>query len=233
MLRRDLIAFHSRLWLWPREGLQDDGQKRVVPDETTNDGIGRDARVCGRGPGADVDAHGDVREFHRRAVVRVGVYGSVSGIKFRDSTHLSGGFVIDYSSTFFGPGNYLTAGVGPVDGLGSHFGFTADLPSGADEVSLDVMYVGGFSSLIILRGYTLTGELVAEQAGPPDAPQPFNLGINSSEFNIRKIQVSADAVSTGYDNIKYTVLPEPGLSSSMLISVAMMNRRRRRSDRTV
>jgi len=143
----------------------------------------------------------------------------VSGIRFYDSTHPSGGFVIDYSSTYFGPGNYLTAGVGPVDGLGSDFGFTSDLPSAADQVSLDVSYVGGLTSLVILRGYALTGELVAEQAGPPDAPRPFHLAIHSDQFNIVKAQVSVGAIDIGYDNVSYRIVPEPSLLSLIVFFV--------------
>ena len=154
----------------------------------------------------------------------------LSGITLRDSTHPSGGFSIEYSSTEFGGGNYLTAGgyaPGPGNHWGANFGFIGDLSSPANNISVDVSYPGfGDSGSVVLKGYDSVGTLIAQQAGAPGAPGPFTLTIHSSQFDIVKLQVTVDAIDTGYDNVSYTILPEPH-SVSLVLAAAVLALRRR------
>jgi hypothetical protein len=154
----------------------------------------------------------------------------LSGITFRDSSHPGGGFVIDYSATLFGDGNYLTAGVyvpGPGSGFGAFFGFTGDLPQQANEVGVDVRY-GADRSEVSLQGFDALGNLLAQQGGPPGQNLlPFSLEIHSSAFEIRSFRVSVGGGAAGYDNISYTIVPEPAFAWGVLgIGALSMQRRR-------
>jgi hypothetical protein len=153
----------------------------------------------------------------------------LSGIHFRNSTNFPapGGFVIDFSPTYFGGGNYLTAGGIAVGALGGNFGFTADLPLAANEVDLDVMYVLNSPTNVLLQGFNTQGTLVAQQAGQTAFRHQFNLAINSANFDISTFKVSVDGGAAGYDNISFVVVPEPTYTL-LLTSGAMLGLMRRR-----
>jgi hypothetical protein len=158
----------------------------------------------------------------------------LSGITFRDSTHpFSHDFAIDGNpgGFYFGaPGNYLTAGGGPVAALGSYFGFTADLPSPANCVSLDAVYQDDAITTMVLLGLDKTGAVVAQQSPPPGTTNPFTLTITSSQYDITTFRVSIRTGFSGYDNISYTVLPEPSLLGWAGV-IALVCRRRRSKGR--
>jgi hypothetical protein len=155
-----------------------------------------------------------------------------SGIRFRDSTHLDGGFTIDYSTTPFGTGNYLTAGgvvAGPGGWLGAFFGFTADLPEPARRVGMDV--TGGLFGIsgMAVRGFDSAGVMVAEVVAPVGLAKTFQFELVSGEYDIVRVQAVMPPVATGYDNIRYTVLPEPGgmVGAGVLAGVWVGGRRGR------
>jgi hypothetical protein len=53
--------------------------------------------------------------------------------------------------------------------------------------------------------------VVAQQVPPPGTTNPFTLTITSPQYNITSFRVSVGTGFSGYDNISYTVLPEPSL----------------------
>jgi hypothetical protein len=155
----------------------------------------------------------------------------LSGITFSGSTHISGGFAIDYSDTQFGGGNHLAAAYtpGPTGGWDPNFGFAASFPSPANRASLDVDYQNN-PSVLLLKAFDSANNLVAQQAGPaPGAPDPFTLQVASSQFNIVRVQlISGGSVSTAYDNVSITVAPEPASIAMAMGSASIMSLRRRR-----
>jgi hypothetical protein len=149
----------------------------------------------------------------------------LSGITFRESTHVSQIFVVNYSSTFFGPGRFLSSGVIADGGLGAYFGFTGDLPLPANHVSIDAMYSGGGPpSQITLQGLDAVGSLVAQQTGPASGSVPFTLAINSAQLDISTIRVIASGVSSGYDNVNFTIIPEPMGAPALMLVVLLVRR---------
>ena len=154
---------------------------------------------------------------------------SLSGITFRNSTHPPiGGFDIDSYSSYFSGGNYLTSGIIAPGGLGSYFGFTADLPTAADSVSLDAIYHADARSEVVLQGFDSQGNLIAQEAGPPGLSQSsFSLQITSDQYNITRIQVSVGGGFSGYDNIAYTYFPEPHALFTLIPLTLPPHRRRR------
>lgn len=151
----------------------------------------------------------------------------LSGIFFHHSTHPpAGGFVIDYSPTFFGGGNYVTSGAGPTGGLGAYFGFTGDLAAPANHVSIDVYSSGGFQPDITLKALDATGAVAAQDSGPSVFTDPFTLEVTTASYKITKIQLFAGAAAAGYDNISYSV-PEPTACGLLAMTCAFAVRRRR------
>jgi hypothetical protein len=157
----------------------------------------------------------------------------LSGITFRNSTNAPapGGFVIDGSDHFFGRGNYLTAGGGPTDSFGASFGFTADLPAPADTLSLDAIYLADSRANVLLQGINASGIVTAEQAGPGGTSSaPFSLQITSSQFDIASFRVSVVAGASGYDNISFTIVPEPFGAFVASSAATMFLPRRKRAE---
>jgi hypothetical protein len=153
---------------------------------------------------------------------------ALSGITFSRSTNppLPGGFAINGDPlNLFDGTNYLTAGGGPNDGLGANFGFSGALPEPADQVSADVFVQG--SAGVTLNGFDSMGVLVAQESGPPSTSR-FNIEISSSQYNITSFQLSVVDRGTGYDNITYTILPEPTPISCLLLAISfpLLHRRR-------
>jgi hypothetical protein len=160
----------------------------------------------------------------------VGFTEPASGIYFHDSTHPpNGGFDVDRSfGVVWSPGYYLTSGGGP-EVYGSFFAFTADLPAAADRVGMDVMYLGAPASNFQLKGYDAAGVVVAQQSGPAVNTQPFHIEISSPSYDIVRIQTFVQGGAVGYDNISYTVLPEPGVAlGGVAVGGVVLGRRRGR-----
>lgn len=159
----------------------------------------------------------------------------LSGITFRDSTASGHGFSIDYAIDPFGVSTYLTSGgYTPGDGrtLGYDFGFTADLPAPAIRVGLDVAYVPGTVGSpagTMLRAYNTSGAVVAQTTVPGFVASPFHLEATSLAYDIVRLSITVPDIATGYDNVSYTVLPEPvgmtALVCPVLASLAMRRRR--------
>jgi hypothetical protein len=154
-----------------------------------------------------------------------------SGIGFRNSTHpIAGAFVVEYSSTNFGAGNYLTSGgysPGPIGGFGSYFGFTADLPAAADRVSMQVSCIFESTSNVQLIGFNSKGDPVAAVTAADGLTNPFTLEIDSARYDITTFRVSVNGGAEGYDNISYTILPEPSLLTICSFTGFLGCRRRR------
>ena len=130
---------------------------------------------------------------------------SLSGITFSAATSPLGAFVVDSDSQVaFDGTNYLTGGVGPNDGFGAGFGFTATLPEPSDRVSAFVLSFGPQSN-VVLSGFDSTGALVAQESGPSTSTDPFNIEIDSAQYNIVYFQFSVMYRAMAYDNI--TVAP--------------------------
>jgi hypothetical protein len=155
----------------------------------------------------------------------------LSGITFHDSTHANGGFTIEFSGTEFGGGNYLSAGgyaPGPGHSWAGNFGFVGDLPSLAQRVSVDVTHSVGDTSSIKMRAFDADGNLLMVDSAPMGAPPNFVLTVTSRNFAIARFQLQGGAaIATGYDNISYEIVPEPGLVSGLLGIGALSMRRRR------
>jgi hypothetical protein len=156
----------------------------------------------------------------------------LSGIFFHDATGGTHSFTIEYASTEFGGGNYLTNGIvspGPTGSWTGDFGFSADLPAPANRVSFDITYNGNHLTGVVLTGYDGSGGVVAQEQGPVSAPSNFTFEITSPHYDITHFTVAVHGgVFTGYDNVSYTVLPEPTGLWLALPAAAMIARRRRR-----
>ena len=149
----------------------------------------------------------------------------LSGITFRNSTHPSQGFIINGSpdGRYFGGGHYLTAGGGPYNGMAPYFGFTADLPAPANHVRIDMVYGSGFLPGALLRGFDALGNLVAQQYGPTNIGGQnvqFSLEISDAAYSIRMFQVSVNGGVAGYDNVRYTIVPEPALAGLAMFAIS-------------
>jgi hypothetical protein len=136
----------------------------------------------------------------------------LSSITFRNSTNppLPGGFDINFSSTYFGGGNYLTSG-GSGDGvLGTSFGFTADLPAVADNIQLDALYLTGSRANVTLEALNSSASVIAQQSGPVGISNAaFSLQVSSGQFDITTIRLLAGPGASACDNISITIAPEP------------------------
>ena len=153
----------------------------------------------------------------------------MSGMTFRNSTTppSPGGFVIDFSPSYFGGGNYLTSGGIGVGVLGGSFGFTADLPAAANNVQLDALYQSDPRSNVTLQALNSSASIVAQQSGPAgNSNSPFSLQVSAGQFNITSIRVIAGGGASAYDNISITIAPEPTMIFLPLAAVAMLRRRR-------
>jgi hypothetical protein len=157
------------------------------------------------------------------------LFDPISGILFHDATGGTHSFEIEYSSTIFGGGYYLVNGgytPGAPPSWTGNFGFSADLPIAASRVSFDISYVVGDLSGVTLTGYDAANQIVAKRNGPFPVANPFTLEITSSQYDITHFTVTVNGVSVGYDNVSYTVVPEPGL---VVGAVAVLRRRGRGS----
>ncbi|HEY1686831.1 MAG TPA: hypothetical protein VGG19_18870 [Tepidisphaeraceae bacterium] len=137
----------------------------------------------------------------------------LSGITFFNSTGGTQNFVIEYSSMEFGGGNYLTSALyspGSGGSWAASFGFTADLPTPANSLSISVTHSIGNTSTIQLEAFNSNNVLVAQKSAISNAPDPFTLEVISTEYDIASFKmIVSSQIGTGYDNISYTYLPEP------------------------
>src|SRR5205085_657843 len=107
-------------------------------------------------------------------------------------------------------------------------GFSADLPSGSNRVSIAMTYPGfGSTSSVTLTGFNGGGDIIAQQSGPSNAPDPFSLEINSAQFDITRLQVQVPmGFFAAYDNISFTIVPEPVESTVFFVLLLPIRRRR-------
>ena len=151
----------------------------------------------------------------------------LSGIAFSDPTppHL---FFIGNGLPEFGRGNDLAGGDGGAEG---YLGFVATLPFTSDQVSVDIAWSGtppGSSGITLegFNGLNAAGALITQQT-ISNAADPYTLQINSNQYNINSFKVEVDAVSAAYDNISYTILPEPSQISCLIAGASFFVMRRR------
>jgi hypothetical protein len=155
----------------------------------------------------------------------------LSDITFSDSTY--GSFGIDYSAMQFGGGNHLATMVivGPVSSWDNFFGFTGTLPAPANRVSIDVSYPG-FENVsgLLLKAFDGRNNVVAQQFGPPNYPaEPFTMQVTSSQFDIAKFQIVPNGgIDSVYDNISYTIAPDPMNLASIATATLVYAARRAR-----
>jgi hypothetical protein len=66
---------------------------------------------------------------------------------------------------------------------------------------------------MVVTGYNAAGTVVAQQLAPVGGgtANPYHFEINSGGYDIVRFVVQSPAIGTGYDNVSYTVLPEPGV----------------------
>jgi hypothetical protein len=156
----------------------------------------------------------------------------ISGIIFTNSTGPTDDFDIADGLVEFSNDNYL--GSGSPAGWSWEFGFTGKLPAPADQVSIEVSDGGiGYDSNVTLEGLDKNNNVIAEQSGistPPGTfgPDPFTIQIISPDYNVVSFQVIAVGIFTGYDNITYTILPEPTPISCLFLAISfpILNRRK-------
>jgi hypothetical protein len=155
----------------------------------------------------------------------------LSSESFREPTGPLKGFSIDSASGLFGGGMYLTSGgysPGPGGGVFSTFGFKGDLPSLANRLSIDVSHLGGDTSQVSLTGFNSLGGVVSQSFGQADAQDPFRIQVTSNSFNFASFQVQVPpGLSAGYDNISFTIVPEPSIVATLGGIVAFFPRSRR------
>jgi hypothetical protein len=167
----------------------------------------------------------------------------LSGITF-NNINPAGGLGACYFNSPVGPSLYqnnvvLEENV-PQGGVfwSGNFSIHGLLPTPASSLSVDVLYdydrianPRGPSGVVTLEGFDAQGTLVGSISTPPlnqDAEQThLSLSFASP---ISSFSVVADNVSTDYDNISFTTVPEPTACSQILMgAVGLVGRRRVRS----
>jgi hypothetical protein len=143
---------------------------------------------------------------------------SGSGITFSNSTGPTQDFEITDGLSEFGYSNYLSSG-STAPGWSYQFGFTGGLLSPSNYVSLKVSDGGSSNATgLTLEGFNSVGMIIVQQSGSSIESDPFTLQITSSQYDITSFKVIAAGIFTGYDNISYTILPEPASISFLLLS---------------
>jgi hypothetical protein len=152
-----------------------------------------------------------------------------SEILFSNSTGPTHDFDITNGLPQFNNGNYLTSGSIGLGAESHQFGFTGSFPVPANAVSLEVSNDGiGNPANVTLEGFDIADTLVTEQSGSASSPDPFILQISSSQYNITSFIVMAVDIDVAYDNISYTILPEPALVSLPFLGISLLAVRRRK-----
>jgi hypothetical protein len=141
----------------------------------------------------------------------------ISEITFSNATSSVEGFAIASGLSQFAGTHYLNSASDT--GWTYQFGFTGNIPVSADQVSLEISDGGSSNTAgVTLEGFDANNALVAQQSGSSNEPDPFTLQITSSQYDITSFKVIAAGIFTGYDNIGYTILPEPASISFLLLS---------------
>jgi hypothetical protein len=161
----------------------------------------------------------------------------ISGIHFFNPISANSNFVIEFGSAsasrpLTSPGNYLSSnGHAPGDGISLpfQFGFSALLPQDSGLVQMEMIYVSSGGSV------TLTGRNAAGQAV---ATTSFNGGGNFAETtltltspsnSIHSFDVVASNYFDGFDNIRFSQVPEPATVGLTGVTAMVLMARRRRA----
>jgi hypothetical protein len=163
-----------------------------------------------------------------------------SGITFSNPVSANMNFTSEFgdfspSRPLTSPGNYLSSnGWAPGGGIALpyQFGFTATLPEASGLVQMELIYALGVSggNTVTVTGLSATGTTVAMTSFHATGGNftETTLTLTSLSNQISSIQVVATDIFDGFDNIRFSPIPEPTSVGSIAVAgmVAMARRRR-------
>ncbi len=154
----------------------------------------------------------------------------LSGIRFSEPTAIGGNYIIEFAGQTpnlptISPGNYLKSNgyvPGPGYSASPNTGFTVTLPTLAQHISFDFLYVDDGGGSLTVQAFSTTGQLVAQHSlSPPVASfveGHFDLSSATVDIHFFKMRSTLDGI--GYDNIAF-IVPEP-FAGSILAALAML-----------
>jgi hypothetical protein len=166
----------------------------------------------------------------------------LSGIHFFNPVSANGNFTSEFgdpspSRPLTSPGNFLSSnGWAPGGGIALpyQFGFDARFPEPSGLVQMELIYALGTSggNTVTVTGLNSAGATVASTSF--HATGGFfvetTMTLTSLGNDISSIHVVANDIFDGFDNLRFSAIPEPASGGALaLVGIASMARRRRRS----
>jgi len=162
----------------------------------------------------------------------------ISGIVFSNPISANSNFIVEYSSSYptrplTSPGNILTTNgytPGAGWGLGHAFNFTGTLPAATGLLQMEMVYAVTGAAQVNLTGFNTSNAQVANTVFTANtgAFLETTLNLSSPGNDISWFTITSTNISTGFDNIRFTPVPEPSTLAAVAIGAAALLRRRSR-----
>lgn len=159
----------------------------------------------------------------------------ISGIVFSNPISANSNFIVEFSSAWptrplTSPGNILTTNgytPGPGWGLGHQFSFTGTLPAATGLLQMEMVYAVTGAAQVTLTGFNSTNGQVASTVFTANtgAFLETTLNLSSPGNDISWFTVTSTDISNGFDNIRFTPVPEPSALAAVAIGAAALLRR--------
>jgi len=163
----------------------------------------------------------------------------LSGITFSNPVSANMNFTSEFgdfspSRPLTSPGNYLSSnGWAPGGGISLpyQFGFDALFPEPSGLVQMELIYALNGGNTVTVTGRNAAGATVATTTFHATSGNfvETTLTLTSASNNISSIHVVANDIFDGFDNLRFSAIPEPAsVGSVAMVGLVALARRRRR-----